>query len=1220
MQVSSCKRSENLSLTSLTKKYLKMKSPIRILSIDDNPLDRELVRDALNQDNGNFEIIEESNRANFEELITAAGTFDIILSDFNILGFTGLQVLEVILEKCPGTPVIMLTGTGSEEMAVETMKRGAADYVLKTDRHIKRLPHTIRAVLESSRLEKENQRVQENLRASEYLHREFMNGLPVAVYTTDIDGRIILYNHAAVEMWGRRPEAGDHWCGSFKLYRLDNHLLPHDACPIALAIKENRSINGIEAIVERKDGSRINILAYATPFRDKSGEVIGAMNAMVEITERKRIEEKLQLNEQHLRLSLEAGKMGSWVWDLHSNLSFWNQQEYQLLGLPPGDGQVDTDLFFEHVHPEDLPGLKLALSESMKYHTSFKHHFRIIRADGLTRWISGRGQVSQDDISGNPQQILGINFDITESKEADEKLRQTTAELQLRFRQQQALANLGELALQANDLGNLFQTAIDMICQVLELEFGKILELQHDGQTLLLRAGVGWKEGLVGTAMISGGKDSQAGYTLLSDQPVIVVDLNTETRFSGPALLRDHGIASGISVVIRGGSVPYGVLGVHTRQHREFNQYDPLFLQNVATLLGNFIERQRLDTQYRQLIQSVQDYAILRLSTSGTVTMWNSGAERMMGFKAEEVIGQSDAIFYLPEDVASGKPKRILEEAATHGRAEHEGWRLKKNNTRLLVDAVTFALTDDAGCLTGYSRIIRDITLKKREDESLRSVVDHSSDVIVTIDDKGIMQSCSGSLQKVFGYDPARIIGQNVNLLMPDPWKSHHDGYISAYLRTGLARIIGKVREVTGCRESGELFPLELAITEFTLDGARFFTGIMRDITTRKKLEDELRQSQKMEAIGQLAGGIAHDFNNLLTIINGFSELLIYQLSSNDSQKKMLLEIMNAGNRAADLTRQLLAYSRKQVLAPLLLNLNNVILNIEKMLQRLIGEDIMLSTNLDPQLRMVKVDPSQMETAIMNLAINARDAMPRGGKLTIATSNIEVGGDGSKIYTGCQSGSYVKTTIADTGSGMSPAIMSRIFEPFFSTKEVGKGTGLGLAMVFGFVKQSEGHISVSSEIGMGTTFTILLPVVKEHSEGTKRDEKIQPLPRGNETILIVEDEDSVRRFARMALEMQGYKVYEASNGQNAINLIETLGITIKLIISDVVMPEMSGRQLVDLLRRFHPDLKVLFISGYTDDAVVRYGVSHATEAFLHKPFDKNELTQKVRAVLDDRIG
>jgi two-component system cell cycle sensor histidine kinase/response regulator CckA len=391
---------------------------------------------------------------------------------------------------------------------------------------------------------------------------------------------------------------------------------------------------------------------------------------------------------------------------------------------------------------------------------------------------------------------------------------------------------------------------------------------------------------------------------------------------------------------------------------------------------------------------------------------------------------------------------------------------------------------------------------------------------------------------------------------------------------------------------------------------------IGRDITERKILEEQLRQSQKMEAIGQLAGGIAHDFNNLLTAITGYSDLTLRRLQAEDPLRSNIEEVKKAGERAASLTRQLLAFSRKQVLQPKVFDLNSVISELEKMLQRLIGEDIELRTVLGVEPGSVKADPGQIEQVIMNLVVNARDAMPYGGKLTIETKNIYLGEEYAHHRSAVDPGSYVMLAISDTGIGMDEKTQARIFEPFFTSKEAGKGTGLGLSTVYGIVKQSDGNIWVYSEVGRGTTFKVYLPRVDESVQEYKRGTEVEEDLQGTESILLAEDEDTVRRLARDVLEMYGYRVLEAPNGGAAFLICERHKEPIHLLVTDVIMPEMSGPELTDRLIRLRPEMKVLYMSGYTDNAIVHRGVLDEGTNFIQKPFTPNALARRVREVLD----
>lgn len=382
-----------------------------------------------------------------------------------------------------------------------------------------------------------------------------------------------------------------------------------------------------------------------------------------------------------------------------------------------------------------------------------------------------------------------------------------------------------------------------------------------------------------------------------------------------------------------------------------------------------------------------------------------------------------------------------------------------------------------------------------------------------------------------------------------------------------------------------------------------------------KESEEKLRQSQKLESIGQLAGGIAHDFNNLLTAITGYSELSLRRLENDDPLRRNLEEIRSAGERAAALTRQLLAFSRKQVLQPKILDVNLIVSDFEKMLQRLIGEDIELRTILKPQLGNIKADPGQIEQVIMNLVVNARDAMPLGGKLTIETENVFLNEIYAKQHIGVVPGAYIVLTVSDTGIGMDDETQKRIFDPFFTTKDLGKGTGLGLSTVYGIVKQSGGNVWVYSEINYGTTFKVYLPRVDEIGEITEPEKPLESEIKGTETILIAEDEDTVRKYTKDVLVSCGYVVLEAASGKEALLLCDEYEKPIQMLITDVVMPGLSGRELVDEVSLKYPNMKVLFMSGYTDNTIVYHGVLDKVTDFIQKPFSPDTLAQKVRQLL-----
>jgi nitrogen-specific signal transduction histidine kinase/CheY-like chemotaxis protein len=393
--------------------------------------------------------------------------------------------------------------------------------------------------------------------------------------------------------------------------------------------------------------------------------------------------------------------------------------------------------------------------------------------------------------------------------------------------------------------------------------------------------------------------------------------------------------------------------------------------------------------------------------------------------------------------------------------------------------------------------------------------------------------------------------------------------------------------------------------------------GIAQDITDRKRLEEQLVVSQKMEAVGLLAGGVAHDFNNLLGVIMGYSDLLLDGFPSDDPRCHQLQQIKKAGVRATSLTRQLLAFSRKQIFQPRILDLNALVTDFNKMLLRMVGEDIELVCNLKPSLGQIKADPGQIEQVIMNLVVNSRDAMPTGGKLIIETANADLDETYCRAHPAVQPGSYAMVAVSDTGAGMDAKTQARIFEPFFTTKEQGKGTGLGLATVYGVVKQSGGYVWVYSELGKGTTFKIYFPRIDEPVQAVEAMDQGKPeLLRRSETILLVEDAEPLRELTRELLENNGYTVFVAENGAEAIELAEHEDRPIHLLLTDVVMPGMSGREVASYLTAKRPDMRVIFMSGYTNDVIAHHGVLDSGISFIEKPFSQETLMRKLREVLD----
>jgi two-component system, cell cycle sensor histidine kinase and response regulator CckA len=601
--------------------------------------------------------------------------------------------------------------------------------------------------------------------------------------------------------------------------------------------------------------------------------------------------------------------------------------------------------------------------------------------------------------------------------------------------------------------------------------------------------------------------------------------------------------------------------------------------------------------------------------------IFNSDAyQKILGYSAEELKNSSSMDQIHPDD--RERVKAAAGEARRSGVGKNLEYRIRhKNGTWLVLESTSSVIGDASGVPEKLVIVNRDITARKQASEALRlsevsfrSVIENAPYGIYRAQASGKLLLVNPALQKMLGYESqAELLQLNLTT----------DVYVDPFEHERVNDLFTKQKDFTDVqvdwkRKDGT--PIKARCTGWfvnsAIDGAAYFEVFAEDVTEKWLLERQLRMAQKMEAVGRLSGGIAHDFNNLLGVIIGYSQVLKRTLPPGTAFLEHAEEIEKAGQRAASLTRQLLAFSRQQVLAPAVLNLNSLISEMEKMLPRLIGEDIEIVMALDPAIGRVKADHGQLEQVVMNLAVNARDAMPDGGQVVITTANVVLDEAWTRSRPGSKAGDFVMLSVADTGTGIDSETLAHIFEPFFTTKERGKGTGLGLATVYGVVKQSGGYVWVVSALGKGTAFEIYLPRIEELVSVPEPVAPIVEAFRGAETILLVEDADALRKLTHMLLEQHGYHVLVAANGAAALQLVEQKPERINLLLTDVIMPGLNGRALAERLEVLQPGLKVLYMSGYTDDAIVNHGVLESGTQLLHKPFSEENLIRKVREVLD----
>jgi PAS domain S-box-containing protein len=599
----------------------------------------------------------------------------------------------------------------------------------------------------------------------------------------------------------------------------------------------------------------------------------------------------------------------------------------------------------------------------------------------------------------------------------------------------------------------------------------------------------------------------------------------------------------------------------------------------------------------------------------------NQSAVREYGYSEEELLSLTLADIRPPEDVQA-----LRDAVAASGDGLHRasGWRhRRKDGTLLDVEIVSHAIEFD-GHRNAELIIVLDVTDRLRAEaklrdqaDVLRAVVDDSPLAVIVLDIDLLISRWNPSAERIFGWSADEVLGKSYGVVIPEERRDEH-------ARMRADSIAGKVImnvESQRRRKDGSLVDVSISVAALRHadGGVRGFAVVLADITERLRLEARLRQTEKMEAVGQLAGGVAHDFNNLLTVITSYSGLLMEELPEGSQLQADVQQIGGAAKRAASLTRQLLAFSRQQVLRPQLLTLNSVVGGLEKLLRRLVREDIEITTTLDCDAGLVEADPGQLEQMIINLVVNARDAMPHGGTLTIRTANTELDDSYVELHTEAAvvPGRYVKLSVTDTGIGMTPEVRRRIFDPFFTTKAPGAGTGLGLATVYGIVKQSGGYIWVYSEPGHGAAFEIYLPHAGDaRKDGAPEARTATGRLEGNETLLLVEDDTPLRSVACRALRAYGYMVLDAANGREALALCAEHDGPIHAVVTDLVMPEMGGGELSDRIVARRPGIKVLLMSGYARDEVERRNIARSGAAFIEKPFAAETLAAKVREVLD----
>jgi len=991
----------------------------------------------------------------------------------------------------------------------------------------------------------------------------------------DASGRIEACNRSAERILGL---TADRIVGATPLHiglrtiHEDGSPFPAEMHPAMLALRTAQSQSGfIMGICKPGAVTWISIDAHPI-LRD--GKPQGVVTIFTDVTERKAAEQALRVGEERWKLAVEGSRDGIWDRNLETGEVFYSRRWKEILGYDENDLTAHYQEWEQRIHPEERTAVLAALENHLSGNSPYyEAEYRIRCKDGSWRWVLSRGAVVSRAAGGKVLRFVGAMTDITERKLAEERLRDSEERL-----------------------AKVFQCSPAAI--VLADREGSILEVNDAFEEI-----TGYR------------RDEIVGRPGMEGRFFV----DPEQYVQGGELLTKHGTFSNLEFRLRrkDGEIRTCVVAaelIHVRgQVRSVSAtMDITERRRAEEALG------RSEAKFRAIFENSRD-GILFADANGVILERSPSFRTLNGYTDEERVGQVGFETVHPDDLARLRETwtALLNEPGARRQLEHRiqhkdgSWRWVETSIQNLlgnpnVEAVVITNRD-------VTEGIQTQRALEQMQSNLTALVESTDDLIWSVDTGGRMLAYNRALaehiRKSHGVEIQPGDAQYEQLPAPlvRAWRELY--------RRALAEGAYRTEfDISGGRT------VEFCLNPILSGGERVGVSVFgKDISERKKAEAQreqlwshLAQAQKMESVGRLAGGIAHDFNNLLTVINGYSQMALSRLKEGDPLRGQLSEIRKAGDRAAGLTRQLLAFSRKQLMQPRTLDLNLVVREMEPMVRRLVGEDVEICFALSAEQILLHADPQQLEQVVMNLALNARDAMPEGGRLAIETARVERDRSDAEIPE-MRGGAYAMLSVSDTGVGMDQTTLQRIYEPFFTTKEAGRGTGLGLSMVQGIVLQSGGYIQVSSEPGRGATFKICLPVLAGETGAPGKMEV--GAPRGTETVLVVEDQAEVCDYVTAALEEYGYRVIPAGSAAEALLVCEREAAQIHLLLTDVVMPGTSGRDLVARLATARPGMKTLYMSGYTDDVIAHHGVLEEATQFIQKPFSPEELAGKVRAVL-----
>lgn len=909
----------------------------------------------------------------------------------------------------------------------------------------------------------------------------------------------------------------------------------------------------------------------------------------------------LRENEERLKLALKGSDQSLWDWNVTTGSFYFSPEWAKILGYETDELEISYGSMEKLMHPEGREKTQQIINAHLKGQTPFyEATYRIQSKSGEWRWILALGKVVSRDDSGNPLRVTGTHRDITEQKISEHALQESQRMLST------LMSNLPGMAYRCKN--DPYWT----------------MEFVSEGCYSLC--------GYPSDDMVGNTKISFAELIIPEDREKVKRAVDFAVAHNRP-----------FEIVYRINTASNQQKWVWEKGRAVgFENGHPVLLEGFITDITDKVEAEKAlaksEERYRTVVDHVKEI-IFHTDLNGCWTFLNSVWADITGYSVDESIGRQAFDFFLPEDVEKNQNefRKIIDGKKESCQRESRYLTKKGENRWCLIHAMP--RRDETGKIIGTLGTLNDIHQRKLVEEALKirnlqyeNFIQNnlvgiwrlefpepiptdlpSREIARKILKTGYFTEANNAMITMYGSSSA------------EQWIRKPVGDLIVDFEKSLDRVEGVVKndfkaEIIDNEEQdseGNIHYFRNSYFGYVENNQlHWLWGIQLDLTQQRRLEEQYRQAQKMEAVGKLAGGIAHDFNNLMTVVTAYGELLLNQLDNKEQLINGITAMKKAGERATSLTRQLLTFSRRQLIQPEIVNLNTIVNDVSKMLKRLIGEDIELQSNLTPDLHHIKIDPGQMEQVIMNLAVNSRDAMPSGGKLTIETQNVNLDVAYARKHIEVEPGKYVLLAVSDTGIGMDEQTRERIFEPFFTTKEKEQGTGLGLSTVYGIVKQGKGSIWVYSELGKGTTFKIYFPAVEKVEKPLASSSGTASSFSGNETILLAEDEEPVRQLLKNILHSNGYNVLETKNINQVIELTKIYRGKIDLLVSDVIMPGMSGPELADKCKEFRSELKVLYVSGYAENAVVHHGVLATGVHFLQKPFTADKLLKKVREVLD----